>query len=113
RPSRAGRHGPDAARGAARDPLREFALRWVQSSVPAHHRPSPTPARPDLDTVDTSKEGPHAGLSVPAVGRGAMDVPADQSAPAVAQRIPSGTVRRARRRGPTGGAPADRRSTTL
>jgi hypothetical protein len=34
-----------------------------------------------------------------------MDVPADQSAPAVAQRIPSGTVRRARRRRPTGEPP--------
>jgi tRNA A-37 threonylcarbamoyl transferase component Bud32/membrane-associated phospholipid phosphatase len=34
-----------------------------------------------------------------------MDVPADQSARAVAQRIPPGTVRRARRRRPTGEAP--------
>src|SRR5215218_10170077 len=36
---------------------------------------------------------------------GVMDVPADQSARAVAQRIPPGTVRRARRRRPTGEAP--------
>jgi tRNA A-37 threonylcarbamoyl transferase component Bud32 len=34
-----------------------------------------------------------------------MDVPADQSTPAVAQQIPPGTVRRARRRRPTGEAP--------
>jgi len=34
-----------------------------------------------------------------------MDVPADQSARAVAQRIPPGTARRARRRRPTGEAP--------
>jgi tRNA A-37 threonylcarbamoyl transferase component Bud32 len=34
-----------------------------------------------------------------------MDVPADESAQAVAQRIPSGTVRRARRRRPTGEPP--------
>ncbi len=34
-----------------------------------------------------------------------MDVPADQSARVVAQRIPPGTVRRARRRRPTGEAP--------
>ena len=34
-----------------------------------------------------------------------MDVPADQSAQPVAQRIPPGTVRRARRRRPTGEAP--------
>jgi tRNA A-37 threonylcarbamoyl transferase component Bud32/membrane-associated phospholipid phosphatase len=34
-----------------------------------------------------------------------MDVPADQSAPAVAQRIPPGTARRARRRRPTGEPP--------
>jgi tRNA A-37 threonylcarbamoyl transferase component Bud32 len=34
-----------------------------------------------------------------------MDVPADQSAPAVAQRIPPGAVRRARRRRPTGEPP--------
>jgi tRNA A-37 threonylcarbamoyl transferase component Bud32 len=34
-----------------------------------------------------------------------MDVPADQSTRAVAQRIPPGTVRRARRRRPTGEAP--------
>jgi tRNA A-37 threonylcarbamoyl transferase component Bud32/membrane-associated phospholipid phosphatase len=34
-----------------------------------------------------------------------MDVPADQSARAVAQRVPPGTVRRARRRRPTGEAP--------
>jgi tRNA A-37 threonylcarbamoyl transferase component Bud32 len=34
-----------------------------------------------------------------------MDVPADPSTPAVAQRIPSGTVRRARRRRPTGEPP--------
>jgi tRNA A-37 threonylcarbamoyl transferase component Bud32 len=34
-----------------------------------------------------------------------MDVPADQSARAVAQRIPPGTIRRARRRRPTGEAP--------
>jgi tRNA A-37 threonylcarbamoyl transferase component Bud32 len=34
-----------------------------------------------------------------------MDVPADQSTHAVAQRIPPGTVRRARRRRPTGEAP--------
>jgi tRNA A-37 threonylcarbamoyl transferase component Bud32 len=34
-----------------------------------------------------------------------MDVPADQSIPAVTQRIPAGTARRARRRRPTGEAP--------
>jgi tRNA A-37 threonylcarbamoyl transferase component Bud32 len=34
-----------------------------------------------------------------------MDVPADQSARAVAQRIPPGTIRQARRRRPTGEAP--------
>jgi hypothetical protein len=34
-----------------------------------------------------------------------MDVPADQSAPAVTQRISPGTARRARRRRPTGEAP--------
>jgi tRNA A-37 threonylcarbamoyl transferase component Bud32 len=34
-----------------------------------------------------------------------MDVPADQSTPAVTQRIPPGTARRARRRRPTGEAP--------
>src|SRR5215204_4474295 len=34
-----------------------------------------------------------------------MDVPADQSARAVTQRTPPGTVRRARRRRPTGEAP--------
>jgi PAP2 superfamily len=34
-----------------------------------------------------------------------MDVPADQSAPVVAQRTPPGTVRRARRRRPTGEPP--------
>ena len=34
-----------------------------------------------------------------------MDVPADQSAPAVAQRIPPGTARRARRRRPSGEPP--------
>jgi tRNA A-37 threonylcarbamoyl transferase component Bud32 len=34
-----------------------------------------------------------------------MDVPADRSAPAVAQRTPPGTTRRARRRRPTGEAP--------
>jgi tRNA A-37 threonylcarbamoyl transferase component Bud32 len=34
-----------------------------------------------------------------------MDVPADPSAPAVAQRIPPGTARRARRRRPTGEPP--------
>src|SRR6266498_2170676 len=34
-----------------------------------------------------------------------MDVPADQSTRAVAQRPPPGTVRRARRRRPTGAAP--------
>jgi tRNA A-37 threonylcarbamoyl transferase component Bud32/membrane-associated phospholipid phosphatase len=34
-----------------------------------------------------------------------MDVPADRSTPAVVQRIPAGTVRRARRRRPTGEPP--------
>ncbi len=34
-----------------------------------------------------------------------MDVPADQSTRAVAHRIPPGTVRRARRRRPTGAPP--------
>jgi hypothetical protein len=34
-----------------------------------------------------------------------MEVPADQSARAVAQRTPPGTARRARRRRPTGEAP--------
>jgi hypothetical protein len=34
-----------------------------------------------------------------------MDVPADRSTPAVTQRIPPGTAKRARRRRPTGEAP--------
>ena len=34
-----------------------------------------------------------------------MEVSADHSTPAVAQRVPPGTVRRARRRRPTGEAP--------
>jgi hypothetical protein len=51
------------ARGAAPDPSRGLALRRVQPGVPAHHRSSPTPARPDLDTADI-KGRSHAGLSV-------------------------------------------------
>src|SRR6266567_1122565 len=45
------------------------------------------------------------GLSCAGLGGGAMDVPADRSTRAVVQRIPPGTVRRARRRRPTGEPP--------
>jgi hypothetical protein len=44
------------------------------------------------------------GCWSPGLG-GVVDVPADQSTPAVTQRIPPGTARRARRRRPTGEAP--------
>src|SRR6266487_6968819 len=52
-----------------------------------------------LDKPETSMDGP---MRAELRRGGAMDVPADRSTRAVVQRIPPGTVRRARRRRPTG-----------